>query len=178
LKVDAAKLRAVNEQLRNPGTSWFYTEAVETSERFSFGMPWLSTTTVPAAGWNTPGFDDTAWTRSNGAFGNHNDRAHTKWENGDIWFRRVFTIETPVKPEDYRLRTKYEGEMEVFLNGVLAFHAKGQNFMYRTMPLSAEATKTIMPGRKNCIAVHARKTGGGPYADAGLLIVTQPKPEH
>ncbi len=176
LKVDAAKMRAINEQLRNPGASWFYTEAVETSERFGSGMPWLSITTEPAAGWYAAGFDDTAWTKGNGAFGDRNDRAHTKWENGDVWFRKVFTIENPVKPEDFRLRTKYAGEIEVFLNGVQAFAAKGQNFMYRTVPISVEAAKTITPGRKNCIAVHARKTGGGPYADAGLLIVTQPKP--
>ncbi len=174
LKVDARRLAAINAALRDPMAHWYYTTLVETSERFNAGAPWTFTRTPPAAGWDGAGFAATGWSKGLGAFGAHSDRAHTTWADGEIWFRAAFTAAAPVRAQHFRLRIKYEGEIEVFLNGVSAFTGRGGNSMYRTVAPSSAAAAAIVPGAANAIAVHARKTGGGPYADAGVLVVTQP----
>ena len=63
---------------------------------------WAWTTTAPAAGWEKPSFDDTAWARSAGGFGSAfilKDHPHakgaTKWETPEIWLRRHFTYKKP-----------------------------------------------------------------------------------
>ena len=91
---------------------------------------------------------------------------HTEWKTADIWLRREITLPAPVPPS-ITLTAHHDGDMEVYINGILAVSIKGYTSEYEDFPISAPAKAALKPG-SNTIAVHCHQTGGGQYIDVGF----------
>jgi hypothetical protein len=143
------------------------TMLVPTSE--AAATSWRYTLTQPAAGWTSVVFDDAGWTAGSGAFGQipGSTLVRTPWTGSDIWLRRTFTLGditgVPV------LRMFHDEDVEVYINGVLAFQEPGFTTRYWTYELTPEARAALHAG-DNVMAIHCRNTGGGQVIDAGLGV--------
>ncbi len=139
---------------------------------------WAWTTTAPAAGWEKPGFDDSAWARSAGGFGSAfilRDHPHaksaTKWETPEIWLRRHFTYKKPTgKILQATIDMFHDEDAEVYLNGELVLSAKGYNTNWTSFPLPLEKFAAAVKEGDNMIAVKVIQTVGGQFIDLGLSV--------
>jgi hypothetical protein len=91
----------------------------------------------------------------------------TEWNTPDIWLRREFVLED-VKGRELLLRLHHDEDVEVFINGVLAFREEGFIGAYEEVEMTAEARGAIKAG-KNVLAVHCHQTSGGQYVDVGIV---------
>lgn len=136
---------------------------------------WRYSFDEPAAGWEQPGFDDSAWKRGAAGFGDISQpaaRVRTKWSTDEIWIRRTFTL-SGVTADDLPalcLRLFYDEDSEVYINGVLAMSITGYNTTYQIFGISEAARKTINLDGENVIAIHTKQTSGGQYIDAGFSL--------
>ena len=136
---------------------------------------WQYTTTAPAAGWEQPGFDDSAWQRGAAGFGKIDQsaaRVRTTWSTPEIWIRRTFQL-TGLTAEDLPnlcLRLFYDEDSEVYINGVLAMSITGYNTSYQLFGISEAARRAIRLDGDNTIAIHTKQTSGGQYIDAGFSL--------
>jgi hypothetical protein len=133
---------------------------------------WRYTTRKPGADWFRSDFDASSWAEGQAGFGSRGTPGAvigTEWRERAIWIRREFTL-----PEravtDLRLQIHHDEDVEVYLNGVLAFQASGYTTSYEAVRISAASKATLQPGA-NIIAIHCRQTTGGQYVDAGLVDV-------
>ncbi|MPN44933.1 hypothetical protein SDC9_192500 [bioreactor metagenome] len=62
----------------------------------------------------------------------------------------------------------HDESVEIYVNGVLAFHANGYVSSYDAFPMTSAGQKALKPG-KNVIAVHCQQTSGGQYIDLGFV---------
>lgn len=133
---------------------------------------WRYTTDKPADDWSRPGFEDASWKEGQSGFGTRGTPGAvigTTWNTREIWLRRE--IEIPAdKLANLELWLHHDEDVEVYLNGVLAFRASGYVTGYDAIPLSAAAKSALKPGQ-NLVAVHCRQTGGGQYIDVGFVGV-------
>ena len=141
---------------------------------------WAWTVTAPAAGWEKPGFDDSAWARSAGGFGSkfvRHDHKHavaaTEWTGESIWLRRHFTY---AKPKGELLRAVimmfHDEDAEVYLNGSLILSAKGYNTNWTPFSIPVAKFNDAVKEGDNVIAVKVIQTVGGQYIDLGLSVDT------
>lgn len=150
-----------------------YKEIVATSERE--GQSWKYTFTAPPPGWNQGGFDDSAWESGKGGFGTAGTPGIGKigvvWNTPQVWLRRRFTLNNLDAEGISQLvvRVYHDEDVEVFINGVLAYKATGFIANYESKPISAEARRSLIPDGENVLAIHCRQTGGGQYIDVGLM---------
>jgi hypothetical protein len=121
--------------------------------------------TAPAAGWQQKDFQDNAWQKGNGPFGDDRSELGTKWRGKDIWIRRKFNLNK--LPERAFLKLFHDDGAEVFLNGQQIRAQKGANGDYEMFPLSKKELATLNIG-ENILAIHCNNTGGGTFIDAGL----------
>lgn len=146
------------------------TQVVASSE--SAPVEWRKTESQPATGWERPGFDDSSWLAAPGGFGSPGTPGavvRTDWRSRDIWIRREFTwTEGAGEPQ---LWLHHDDDVEVYLNGQLAFSGLGWANSYNAFPILPAARRALRPG-KNLIAIHCRQRQGGQYIDAGLCRVT------
>ncbi len=139
---------------------------------------WAWTTTAPAAGWEKPGFDDSAWARSAGGFGSAfilKDHPHakgaTKWETPEIWLRRHFTYAKPAgKILQATVDMFHDEDADVYLNGELILSVKGYNTNWTPFPVPAEKFAAAVKEGDNVIAVKVIQTVGGQFIDLGLSV--------
>lgn len=141
----------------------------------ALNVSWRYTTEEPAAGWEQPGFDDSAWKRGNAGFGDISQpdaRVRTKWSTPEIWIRRTFQFSgvTPDNLQALSLRMFYDEDSEVYINGVLATTVKGYNTTYQLLNISEAARAALKLDGDNVIAIHTLQTGGGQYIDAGFSL--------
>jgi hypothetical protein len=133
-------------------------------------VTWRYVTERPGDDWFTAGFDDSMWKEAPGGFGSNGTPGavvRTEWTTSDIWLRREFTLpETEFK--DLQLLVHHDEDAEIYLNGVQAAKLARFTTDYEEAGITAEALKTLKPGR-NVMAVHCRQTSGGQYIDAGIL---------
>ena len=135
---------------------------------------WRYTTKKPAAGWEKPGFDDSAWQAGRSGFGRIKQpsaRVRTPWRTSDIWLRRTFQLKAP--PARPRLVIFHDEDAEVYINGVWAAKLTGHVVEYKSLPIRPAAVKALRPGR-NTLAVHCRQTIGGQYIDVALADAAKP----
>ncbi len=170
IKCDPAQIAKAN-RFQYPVPT--YKEIVETSEKAP--QNWKYTFANPGADWNQKTFNDGAWKTGGGGFGNGNDlpgapRLTTPWNTPDIWIRRTFTLPT-LGAEDLKqlmIRDYHDEDVEVFINGVLAYKAGGYIGNYEYKPLTEEGKRALVLGGENTMSVHVHQTGGGQFIDVGL----------
>ncbi len=130
---------------------------------------WSYTFDRPEGDWFKPDFDTKGWKEGPGGFGTRGTpgaNVHTNWRTGDIWLRRTFVLNETPQGELYLL-LHHDEDVEVYINGVLAFQAKGFTTSYERFHITKEAQASLKKGM-NHIAIHCHQTSGGQYIDAGL----------
>jgi len=139
-------------------------------------QPWRYTLEKPAAGWFSPGFDDSAWKTGPGGFGTKDTPGAvvgTVWKTPDIWLRREVTI-----PEGaftrLALRIHHDEDAQVYVGGVKAADLKNFVAEYQERPINQEGRAALRPG-KAVLAVHCTQTRGGQFIDVGLVDVIPAK---
>jgi hypothetical protein len=133
---------------------------------------WRYTTTAPADGWASAGFDTGAWQDGNAPFGagpTEGVPQRTAWTTPDIWLRQSFTW-TGGALDGLHLIMAHDEDATVYINGVEAASVKGNTTGYVMVPVSAEAALALKPG-ENVIAVQCHQTKGGQAIDVGIVRV-------
>ncbi len=169
LKVDPAKIGLANRFAYPMPT---LVDLLPTSEKAA--QTWRYTTAAPPSDWTGKAYNDTGWAQGPGGFGASvapGNPLGTPWSTSDIWIRRTFTLPnlTPEALKQIALRDCHDEDIEVYVNGVLAYRADGYVSDYETKPLSAAGRAALVPGGENVIAVHCHQTTGGQFVDAGLV---------
>lgn len=135
---------------------------------------WRYTEKQPAAGWEKPGFDDSAWSEGKGGFGTKGTPGAvvgTEWKSGAIWIRREFSF-NPQDDKPTHLLMHHDEDCEVFVNGVPAAKLSGWTSEYELVPISDEVRHALREGQ-NVLAVTCRQTSGGQFIDVGLVHVEE-----
>ncbi len=133
---------------------------------------WRYTTTKPAANWFSSAFDASGWPEGKSGFGTPGTPGAaigTVWNGREIWLRREIEL-TGTQIRDPQLWLHHDEDVEVYVNGTLAFSAAGYSSEYEAYPLTAAGRQALKPGR-NVIAIHCRQSSGGQYIDLGLVDV-------
>jgi hypothetical protein len=123
------------------------------------------TETKPGADWFNAEFDDSKWQTGQGLFATKDAGAKTLWNTREIWIRRVFDLQS-VNVNELVLRTKYDDNIEIYLNGEKIYNA-GCCSGNKEILLSKEIALKLRKG-KNVLAMYCENTGGQAYIDAGL----------
>ena len=123
----------------------------------------------PAAGWEKSGFDDAAWQKGQGGFGEPStpgSRIGTNWTTSDIWLRKAFDLKAvPAKPALY---VHHDEEADIYVNGQKIASLPGYSTAYQVVPIATEEAKALVVG-KNILAVHCHQTGGGQFIDVHVI---------
>jgi hypothetical protein len=133
---------------------------------------WLYTVNKPADSWAKTDFAATGWTEGKSGFGTSGTPGatiSTVWDKSDIWMRREITLPDK-KFHDLHLWLHHDEDIEVYINGTLAYEVGGYATTYEPQPIFPPARAALKPG-KNIIAVHCHQTSGGQYVDVGLVDV-------
>ncbi|WP_105483966.1 glycoside hydrolase family 2 protein [Abditibacterium utsteinense] len=175
LKCDPAQIRLANRFAYPLPT---YVSMVPTSETAS--QTWKYTFSAPPAEWTRKTFNDANWQSGPGGFGNSAPsfaRVETPWNTSDIWLRRTFNPGklSAVQVSQLAVRDFHDEDVEVFINGVSAYTAKGYLSAYETKAISPEAKAAIIPNAENTIAVHCHQTAGGQFVDVGISQIIPAK---
>jgi hypothetical protein len=136
---------------------------------------WHYTFEKPADNWTEPEFDDHAWKEGPGGFGTRGTPGAvigTKWNTGDIWIRRTFTMPQG-EHHNIRLSVYHDEDIEVYINGVLAASATGFENSYQPMDITATAMNELKSGDKLTLAAHCHQTVGGQGVDVGICEVKE-----
>jgi hypothetical protein len=154
-----------------------FTQVVPTSE--AAGQSWRFTTTTPPSNWNTPGFNDSAWSTGSGGFGTAGTPGavvRTTWSTSDIWLRRTFNPGSLTASQISNLvfRLHHDEAAELYVNGVLAATVTGFTTSYGFTPMTTAGQNAVVVSGSNVLAVHCHQTTGGQYIDAGIFDVVPP----
>ncbi|MEM1296498.1 MAG: DUF1549 and DUF1553 domain-containing protein, partial [Verrucomicrobiota bacterium] len=133
---------------------------------------WEYTFMQPTQDWKEVGFRNKMWLKGQGGFGRTSPNSYptTDWNTSDIWMRAAFGLKD--LPESLALEIYYDEDVEVYLNGVEIFTAKGFVTNYETVLLDQVALDALQTGR-NVLAIHCRQTTGGQFIDAALRTAPQ-----
>ena len=123
------------------------------------------TETKPKDGWTSIDYDDSKWQAGKGMFGTKNTDPQTIWESREIWIRRIFDKQPEIIHE-LLLRTRYDDNVEIYLNGERIFNA-GCCSANREILFSKAVEQKLRKG-KNVLAMYCENTGGQGFLDAGL----------
>jgi len=166
VKVDAAQVAAVHRGTFAPPPE--YVSVVPTAQ--AQPVLWRYTTSRPADDWFKSGFKDSAWQEDQAVFGagkGAHGTVRTAWNTEDIWLRLQVLL-PDAKLRGPTLKVFHDGDVEVYINGVLAARATGRTTDYEEVELTPEAEAALRPG-VNLIAVHCRQRKGGQYIDVELM---------
>ncbi len=136
---------------------------------------WRYTIEKPANDWYKPDFKDADWKEGPGGFGTKGTPGavvRTEWKTNDIWIRREFEIADDDLGE-VLLYMHHDDDVEVYINGVLAFKEDGYVSNYEEFALTKEGRAALKKG-KNVLAVYCHQRTGGQYIDVGLLELRKP----
>ena len=180
VKFDSAVLAAVHDKVRAaaarglvPRTTRQLLSRLDPDSR-----AWAWTIEEPAAAWMQPSFDDSAWARACGGFGNKaitRDHPHAKvntdWSTKMIWLRRHFTY--AARPEKLLRVTAemfHDEDAEIYLNGRLILSVSGYNTDWTSFTIPLDAFAAAVKAGDNVLAVKVKQAVGGQYFDLGLSI--------
>ena len=123
------------------------------------------TETKPSVEWTGVEFDDSKWQTGKGMFGTKGVEPQTIWTSREIWIRRTFDIQN-ININELLLKTKYDDNIEIYLNGEKIFTA-GCCSANKEVLLSKSIEQKLRKG-KNVLAMYCENTGGQAFVDAGL----------
>ncbi len=138
---------------------------------------WKYTTSAAAANWINPEFDDMQWSKGRGGFGSIKGVTSTPWSSPDIWMRRHFNPGALSSEQLTSLVVNdfHYGDVEIYINGVLAYSQGGDSEAWEHRGLSTTARAAVHPNADNVLAVHCKRGKRDQFIDAGLdLRITQP----
>jgi hypothetical protein len=138
---------------------------------------WRYTTTKPADGWAQTGFDDSKWKEGKSGFGTEGTPGAvigTTWSTPDIWLRRAIEIQGE-QLQNAALWLHHDDDVEVEVNGVQVFKARGWTTQYEAFPLTSAGKSVFKPG-KNLVAIHCHQISGGQYVDCGIITMQSTEP--
>lgn len=137
---------------------------------------WKYLLAAPGKGWMNLEFADKDWSTGLAGFGTYDTpgvSVHTVWNGKDIWLRREFEFSKD-QLKDLHFWIHHDDEVEVYVNGVLAFQSGGWTSQYEERAIAPEALKALKPG-KNLVAIHCHQNAGGQYIDLGFVRVSPGK---
>jgi hypothetical protein len=145
----------------------------ETASKYKPILPWAEdapytcqyTETKPEGDWTATDFDASKWKTGTGLFGTKEQEPKTLWTVREIWIRRDFDWQGTHVNEMF-LRTKYDDNVEIYLNGEKIFNA-GCCSANKEIQLTSDVRQKLRKG-KNVLAMYCENTGGQAYIDAGL----------
>ncbi len=138
------------------------------------GPPWRYTFEAPGQGWESPGYDDSAWSAGFGGFGSEGTPGAiiaTEWTSPEIYLRRTIDLGGP--PVNPVFTIHHDEDAEVYVNGILAATLKGYTTGYTHAPILAPAAAELRKGGTITLAVRCRQTRGGQYIDVGIADVVR-----
>lgn len=124
------------------------------------------TETKPTGDWTSIDYDDSKWQTGKGMFGTKNMEPQTEWNSREIWIRRTFDLKgEDLVIKDLVLKTKYDDNVEIYLNGVKIFY---DGCCSATRQLSISKELAVLKQGENVLSIYCENTGGQAYIDAGL----------
>ena len=160
IKVDNITYRFLGD-IQNP---------TETMVPFGEGNPTdcLYTETDPGADWMINSFNDKSWQTGKMPFGKGwgNDAA-TPWKSKSIWVRRNFNL-TDLDIEKLILQLRHDDDVEVYINGKLAYSCKDCSVGSIKDYAINDTIKKTLKKENNTLAIHCINPRGYSWVDAGL----------
>ncbi len=124
----------------------------------------------PEANWNTEAFSAHSWQVGLAPLGGDvgSAIAKTKWTSKEVWMVRDFDL-NKIPDGKLQLNIFYDDDVEVYLNGVLAYQC-GPCYVsdYITREVSESASRALKVG-KNRMSIHCTNPQGPGFIDAGLI---------
>jgi hypothetical protein len=153
----------------------------EPAREYKVIVPWAEdsayscqyTETKPAGDWTSLTYDASKWQTGKGLFGTKEVDPNTLWTSREIWIRRVFDWQA-TSVNEMLLRTKYDDNVEIYLNGEKIYTA-GCCSGNKEIELAKSIYQKLQKG-KNVLAMYCENTGGQAYIDAGLYDRLPPQP--
>ena len=181
LKFDAEKLRAAHERvlrLAKLGATRRHARRELFPKHDARPDAWAYLTADAAPdGWQQPDFDDAAWPRSAGGFGNktigksHPDaRVATAWTTKTLRVRRSFDHAGGGEIVSGVVDMFHDEDAVLYLNGRKILEVSGYNTAYGPFAVDAEAFKAALRPGRNVLAAEVKQTVGDQYFDCGLSI--------
>ncbi|WP_077155532.1 glutaminase family protein [Bacteroides bouchesdurhonensis] len=144
---------------------------VETLAPISYEKEWTGKYTMerPKENWETAGFDDTAWTEGQAAFGTSDQRnVHTPWFSPNIWVRRKLTFDPSlVKNKQIYLRYSHDDVFQLYVNG-MQLVSTGYEWKSDLRVNIPDSIVDTMKDGQAVIAAHCENRMGGALVDFGL----------
>ncbi|RPD39844.1 DUF4965 domain-containing protein [Chitinophaga barathri] len=165
IKVDDAYYRFLGKETNE------YLTVLPTADETAYQAAY--TLSNPGTGWYEPGFNDTDWKTGGAPFSDDKQKAKTYWNTGDIWVRRIFTLNNDVSFDDLFLKINHDDNIDIYLNGKLIYHKEGWVNNYTFLDLREQLKANLKAGR-NVLAFHVRNTAGGRFLDAGIVRKMEP----
>ncbi|NQT86875.1 hypothetical protein HQ560_08935, partial [bacterium] len=146
--------------------------------------PWHYITKDPGKDWTKPDAADLDWDEGNGSLAVGavpGAKNITPWQTRDVWLHRTLDLETI--PKGVALRCQHDGDLEVYVNGVLALKRGARMRRPEAFELALPAVRALKPG-KNTLAVHCRSPRDSRFVDVALVdagnqvkyVLEKPKP--
>lgn len=139
---------------------------------------WKYAESISRGTWKNVTFDDSSWTEAPAGFGNSfppGSFINTPWTSGKIYLRHKLDLTgfTQDQIDAITGRIYYDEDVEVYLNGTLAFKAGGYLTSYEDIELDPAALAKLTPTANNVVAISCINKGGGQYIDFGLTTVKE-----
>ncbi|HTH57063.1 MAG TPA: DUF4965 domain-containing protein [Cyclobacteriaceae bacterium] len=124
----------------------------------------------PDGNWNAENFSTDSWKTGAAPLGGKVDNATAKtpWTSRDVWMTRDFEL-SKVPDGKVQLHIFFDDDVEVYLNGALAYQCSPcyvNDYVIRE--ISEAATKSLKAG-KNRMSIHCTNPQGPGFIDAGLI---------
>jgi len=117
----------------------------------------------PQEGWESNAYNDAAWKKAEAPFGD-DERAKTKWNTNDLYFRRSFDLSNISTTKKY-LKLNHDDNVIVYLNGKVIYSKNGWVSDYAYLPIE----NGVLQKGKNVLAIYVKNTAGGRHLDAGIV---------
>ncbi len=122
---------------------------------------------APAAGWEKPDFNDSAWEEAKGAFGSGDQKfVGTRFggDGNDIYVRRTVNLTEEDLKNDLYMIYSHDDCFWMYLNGNKVAET-GEKWLYG---VRFKIDKSMLKVGENVIATHTHNTTGGAYTDFGI----------
>ena len=100
------------------------------------------------------GYDDSEWTKGEGAFGSVNRKPmiHTVWDGPELWVRRTFNVDRNLAGKDIDLFVKTNEYGTIYINGRKVCDSDKTTSSY--VKLSDEVTASLVAGANTILLFH------------------------